>query len=209
MKVETFLARLFSVVFHPLFVPTLGMMLLFRMDTYIHFAVPGQAKRFIMVIIFINTALAPALAILLLKRTGLIRDLLLDDRSERLFPLLVSSLLFFLTYYLLRQVSLPSLIYYYMMGATLTVITSLLITFRWKISIHMMSMGGYTGFLIATALFLKLDISWLIALLFLVSGVVGASRLRLQAHTPLQVYAGYLCGIAVMLGLFFLLRSIN
>jgi membrane-associated phospholipid phosphatase len=207
MKAETILARFFSVAFHPLLIPTLGMLLLFRMDAYILFAVPGQAKRFIMIIVFINTALAPALAVLLMKRTGLVKDMLLDERNERLFPLLVTSLLFFLTYYLLRKVSLPSLIYYYMMGATLLVILCLLITFRWKISIHMMSLGGFTGFLIATSLFLRTDISWLIALVFLISGVVGAARLRLEAHTPMQVYAGYLAGIVVMIGLFLFLRA--
>jgi membrane-associated phospholipid phosphatase len=141
-----------------------------------------------------------------LKRTGLIRDVLLNERSERLFPLLLSSLLFFLTYYLLRQVTLPSLIYYYMMGGTLLVILCLLITFRWKISLHMMGLGGYTGFLIATSMFLKIDISLVIGLSFLVGGLVGAARLRLGSHTPLQIYTGYLAGAGVMLALFLFLR---
>lgn len=207
MKAETFLARLFSVAFHPLVIPTLGLLLLFQLDSYIQFAVPPQAKRFILVIVFINTAIAPALAVLLLKRTGLIRDVLLDDRSERLFPLLLSSLLFFLTYYLLRQVTLPSLIYYYMMGGTLLVIISLLITFRWKISLHMMGLGGYAGFLIATSLYLKIDISLLIGVCILVGGLVGAARLRLGSHTPMQIYAGYLAGAGVMLALFLFLRA--
>lgn len=207
MKAETFLARLFSVAFHPLVIPTLGLLLLFQLDSYIQFAVSPQAKRFILVIVFINTAIAPALAVLLLKRTGLIRDVLLKDRSERLFPLLLSSLLFFLTYYLLRQVTLPSLIYYYMMGGTLLVILCLLITFRWKISLHMMGLGGYAGFLIATSMFLKIDISLLIGLCILVGGLVGAARLRLGSHTPMQIYAGYLAGAGVMLALFFFLRA--
>jgi membrane-associated phospholipid phosphatase len=207
MKAETFLARLLSVAFHPLLVPTLGMLLLFQLDSYLQFAVPPQAKRFILIIVFINTALAPALAVLLLKRTGLIKSMLLDERGERLFPLLLSSLLFFLTYYLLRQVTLPSLIYYYLMGATLLVILCLLITFRWKISLHMMGLGGFTGFLIATSSFLKIDISLLIGLTFLVSGLVGASRLGLGSHTPLQVYVGYLSGAGVMLALFLFLRA--
>jgi hypothetical protein len=67
MKAETFLARLFSIAFHPLVVPTLGLLLLFRLDSYLQFAIPPQAKRFILLIVFINTALAPALAVLLLK----------------------------------------------------------------------------------------------------------------------------------------------
>ncbi|MFO7998134.1 MAG: hypothetical protein R6U86_04050 [Bacteroidales bacterium] len=206
MKAETTLAHFFSVVFHPLVMPSLGILLLFQLDTNISFAVPPQAKRFILLMVFINTALAPALAIVFLKRTGLIGDLLLNERNERLFPLLLSSLLFFLTYYLMRQISLPALIYYYMMGATLMVLLCLVITFLWKISIHMMSLGGFSGFLIATSLFLRIDISWLILLVFLIAGLVGAARIKLDAHRPAQVYAGFLTGMGVMLGLYLLLQ---
>jgi len=199
-------ARFLSVAFHPLVMPCLGLLLLFQMDTYISHAIPGPAKRFLLAVVFINTALAPALAIALLQRTGIISNVLLSERSERMFPLLMASLFYVLTYYLLRQVTLPPIIYYYIMGATLMVLLCLVITFRWKISIHMTSMGGFSGFLIATSLFLRTDISGLIILGFILAGLVGSARLRLNAHTPAQVYAGYLLGLAVMLGLFLYLR---
>jgi membrane-associated phospholipid phosphatase len=206
MKAEVIVARLFSSVFHPLIIPTLGMIVLFNLETYVAYSIPPQAKRFILGIVFINTAIAPVLSIFMLKRMRLIKDVLLDERSERFFPLLLSALYFFLTYFLLRRVSLPSIVYFYVLGATLLVLLSMVITFRWKISIHMTSMGGFTGFLIVTSLLLRTDISVLILAAILVSGLVGSSRIRLNAHSPAQVYAGYLMGVGVMLLLYMYLR---
>jgi membrane-associated phospholipid phosphatase len=36
----------------------------------------------------------------------------------------------------------------------------------------------------------------------LLSGFVGFARLKLKAHEPMQIYAGYLIGFAVMLTVF-------
>lgn len=203
MKFELFAARLFSVCFHPLIIPTLGMVLLFRMDSYLTYSIPGQVRQFILLIVFINTALAPALSMLLLKRTGVIKDLLLSERAERIYPVLLTSLFFFLTYYLLRQAVLPSIMYYYLMGATLSVVLTLLVTFWWKISIHMVSMGGLLGAVVATSIHLNLDLTGFILSGILLSGLIGYSRLRLRAHSPWQVYAGFFLGVGVMMALFF------
>lgn len=207
MKTETNLARIISVAFHPLVIPTLGMLLLFTINSYISYSIPPRAKLFILLIVFINTAIAPALSVLLLKRTGLIRDIQIDEPADRIFPLLITALFFFLTYYLLRQISLPSLLYYFLIGATLLIIITLLITLRWKISIHMVSMGGLTGFLLVSLLLLKADFFWLVILSLLISGAVGSARLALRAHVPLQVYAGFFLGLGVMMLLFFLMTA--
>ncbi len=207
MKIELALARFFSVVFHPLFMPSLGLLLLFYLEAYISMSIPLQARRLLLLIVFVNTAIAPALAILLLKKTGLVDNVQLDKRSERMLPLLITALFFFLTFFLLKKVALPSLIYFYVLGATLLVLLCLIVTFRYKISIHSTSLGGFTGFLLTASWFLGVDWSGLIMAAFLLSGIVGASRIRLNAHTPMQVYSGYLMGLGVMLLLFIYLRG--
>jgi hypothetical protein len=124
-----------------------------------------------------------------------------------MFPLLLSAVYFFITYYLLRKVALPSIIYFYIIGATILVLLTLIITFRWKISIHMTSIGGFTGFLISLALLLHIDINWLLILTFVASGLLGTSRVKLNAHDLPQVFAGYAMGVGVMLLLFLYLRA--
>jgi hypothetical protein len=207
MKIENRIASLLSAVLHPLILPTLGMIILFNLNTYLSYSIPGQAKKFILLIVFINSAIAPVLSILLLKKTGFIKDVMLDERSERMLPLLLSAIYFFITYYLLRKVALPSLLYFYIIGATVLVLLTLIITYRWKISIHMVSMGGFTGFLISLALLLHIDIDWLLILTFLASGLLGTARVKLNAHDLPQVFAGYVMGVGVMLILFLYLRA--
>jgi hypothetical protein len=207
MKIENRIASLLSAVLHPLILPTLGMIILFNLNTYLSYSIPGQAKKFILLIVFINSAIAPVLSILLLKKTGFIKDVMLDERSERMLPLLLSAIYFFITYYLLRKVALPSLLYFYIIGATVLVLLTLIITFRWKISIHMVSMGGFTGFLISLALLLHIDIDLLLILTFLASGLLGTARIKLNAHDLPQVFAGYAMGVGVMLILFLYLRA--
>jgi hypothetical protein len=207
MKIETRIASLLSALLHPLILPTLGIIILFNLDTYLSYSIPSQAKKFIVLIIFVNSAVAPLLSILLLKKTGIIKDVLLDNRSERMFPLLLSAVYFFITYYLLRKVALPSIIYFYIIGATILVLLTLIITFRWKISIHMTSIGGFTGFLISLALLLHIDINWLLILSFVASGLLGTARVKLNAHDLPQVFAGYAMGVGVMLLLFLYLRA--
>ncbi len=207
MKIENRIASLLSALLHPLILPTLGLIILFNLNTYLSYSMPGQAKKFILLIVFINSAIAPVLSILLLKKMGFIKDITLDDRSERMLPLLLSAIYFFLTYFLLRKVALPSLIYFYIIGATILILLSLIITYRWKISIHMVSMGGFTGFLISIALLLQIDIYWLLMLTFLLSGMLGTARVIVKAHDLPQVFAGYAMGVGVMLVLFLYLRA--
>ncbi|MFP4064168.1 MAG: hypothetical protein ACLFS0_01525 [Bacteroidales bacterium] len=202
MRTLDAIARGISALFNPLIIPTLAIFILFQLNTYVSFSVTVEARRFIMAMVFVNTGLAPIVAILVLKRLGYITDLFLYDSRERIFPLLFSAVMFFMTYYLLRQLTLPSPIYFYLMGASLLALLTLLISFLWKISIHMVSLGGLTGMLIVTSILLNVDVSRLIIAAFLVSGVTGAARIHLRAHSPSQVYAGYLLGLLVLLLLF-------
>jgi membrane-associated phospholipid phosphatase len=206
MKIEYTLARIVSGLFHPLLIASFGMIILLNMNTYVGATIPVQVRHFILIIIFVNTAIIPTIAIFMLKRLGLIEDVYITRRSERLLPLLITALLYIFTYYLLKKLALPSLIYYYVMGACLIVLLGLIITLRWKISLHMTSMGGLTGFLIATSLLLRANLLYVIVLSFFLSGLIGSARLRLQAHTPAQVYAGFLLGMVAMLVLYIYLR---
>ena len=199
-------ARIFSALFHPIVIPTLGIFILFQLNTYIKFAISPGARQLILLLVFINTAIAPVLSLLIMKRTGYVKSLRLEERSERILPLLMATALFFITYYMLRQITLPSIVYFYIISATLLLLMTLMVSFFFKISIHMISLGAFTAFLIVTSLLLRADVIWLIFAAFVVSGITGTSRLILKAHTPLEVYAGYLLGFFGMMGLFVYFR---
>lgn len=196
-------ARLLSLILHPMIIPTLAVILLYSIPSYLTFSVPSQIKRLVILLVFVNTCVAPLLIMLLLKRFGLITDLVLSDRQERMYPTLVSVLFYFFTFYLLKQTNVSVVLSIFMMGATVLVVTGFVVTMFWKISFHMMAMGGLTGFLLAIALLLSADVVWLLIPAIILSGLTGSARLALQAHTPTQVYIGWITGILVMMGVYF------
>lgn len=207
MRIKERVALAFTTLFHPLIIPTLGMFILFQLNTYVTFSTTPAARQFILLIIFINTAVVPVLSFFIMKRTGYIKDLNLANKNERILPLMVTAALFFITFYMLRQVSLPSLIYFYIISASLLILVTLMITFFWKISIHMVSLGGLTGFLIISSLILRTDLNWLITIAILVSGFTASSRMILKLHKPAQVYAGYMAGVAIMMLMYFYFKA--
>lgn len=206
MRFQERSAWVFSTLFHPVVIPTLGIFILFQLNTYIRFAVAPGARRLILMLVFINTAIVPVLSLIVMKRTGYIKSMLLEERNERILPLLLSTTLFFITYYMLRQITLPSIIYFYIISATLLLLMTLMVSFFLKISIHMVSLGAFSAFLVITSILLKTDVSLLIIAAFMASGLTASSRLILQAHKPLEVYAGYLLGFLGMMGLFLYFR---
>ena len=124
-----------------------------------------------------------------------------------MLPLLLSAVYYILTYFMLRNAALPSIVYFYIIGAALLVLLTLLITYRWKISIHMVSIGGFTGFIISMAILFSLGLDLLLIAAFFASGLLGTSRVKLNAHALPQVFAGFALGACVMIVLFLYLRG--
>jgi len=89
-----------------------------------------------------------------------------------------------------------------MLGATLLVLISLLINYFYKISLHMMALGGLLATLIGFSFLIHQDIRIYIFLIIFITGITGTVRLKLGAHTPSQIYSGFVLGTSVMLGLF-------
>ncbi|MFM9027863.1 MAG: hypothetical protein ACKOQ6_07685, partial [Bacteroidota bacterium] len=71
---------------------------------------------------------------------------------------------------------------------------SLLINYFWKISIHMVGIGGALGLMFAVNSIIIIDLSMAIVLTTLVTGLLGTARLSLGAHDSWQVYAGFFTG---------------
>lgn len=202
---EKKIANFVSYLFHPLLMPTYSLILLFQIKSYLYFAMPFKAKMAIIAIIFVNTAFIPALVFIFMKLRNIISSLKMEDRKERILPFFVTAVFYFGSFIILRKFHLPSIIYYLIFGSACLIIIALTINFWWKISIHMMGIGGLTGGLICASLYLSFNPLFFVPLAILIAGLIGFSRLKLLAHTPLQVYGGYLTGAFFMGGLFWLI----
>ncbi|MCB0761108.1 MAG: hypothetical protein KDC12_06245 [Flavobacteriales bacterium] len=157
-----------------------------------------QVGRFLYTVLIINV-LAPTLSVWLMHRRGLITSTTLDERKERLGPFLVVIAYYFISYWFLRpqEFALSPQLVAMFAGVWISLLISMLITLKWKISIHMLAQGGFIGTLMALNQVHFLNAGNIVVLLVLVSGWVGFARLVLKAHTHAQVYAGFLLGWAV------------
>lgn len=193
---QTALAKVISVLLHPLIMPPAGMLLLFNAGTYLEFLSYPQ-KRAIFLILFIGTTVLPLslMPVMLLNR--FINDLKLEDRRERIIPLLIIVVFYLITWYMLSRLNVPGLIRVYVITACLTIIMCALVNLKWKISLHMTALGAILGMLLAIAFRFGINLQLYLALVIIAGGLTGWARLTLGAHTPLQVYAGYLGGLAI------------
>ena len=193
---ENKIARIISIAFHPLIMPTLGIYLIFSADTYLSSDVHEKAQQIIFIWIFLNTFLVPALIAWYLKRKNFISNLRMDVREERTLPFLVTSIFYFLSYYLVYRIELPQTINSLMLGASLAVFLAFLINLKWKISIHMIGISGLAGALFGLSVHLNADVFFILIGVIFIAGLVGYARLVLNAHTQGEVYSGFLLGFA-------------
>lgn len=199
---ETKIAKIISVLFQPLLIPTYTLLVLFSLNSYISMMVPAQAKHLLMWIVFLSTFVFPIIFIFILYKRGLIKTLNMDDKEERVFPLMVTGVFYFLMYYIVWQSKLDHIYNLLFLGSALLIFIALIISFYWKISMHMIGVGGMMGALIGINLTAYVDLAFYVILAALVCGMTGFARLKLNAHTPAQVYAGFFAGFSLMLLLF-------
>ncbi len=203
----TTLARLLSIVFHPLLMPTLLFgILLFRAPGAIGvdaFATPLRLS--LLSLIAVGTFGIPVLVIYFLYRSGYLHDLTLNDRTDRHLPYLFTGLIYNgLTYVFARRLQLVSEVapeLAIILGSiTLSILLVGLISLSWKISAHGVGMGGTLGALVGIMnKFGETDLFWIVLVFVLLAGLLASARLHLNAHTPAQVGAGLALGLCISL----------
>jgi hypothetical protein len=196
---ETRFATVISYLFHPLLMPTIGTILILNIGGYVTYAIAPTVKYIVYGMVFLNTFIFPFLASHYLLKKGYIRSYGMSTIQERRLPLLLTAVFYFFTYYILRNAVLPPVLFLMILGATLSVLLTLIITLAWKISTHMVGIGGLLGAVIGMSMKFSLNLQFLIISLLLLSGLVGYARLKLRAHSHNQVYWGFALGLFSML----------
>ncbi|MGM0407172.1 MAG: PAP2 family protein [Bacteroidota bacterium] len=191
-----FFAKLFSFLFHPLLMPAIGVIILFNSGSILEF-LPFEAKKIIFIIVLISTTILPLTFLPFFIFQKIIKSIYMESNKERLVPFFITSILYFFSYYLLIRLGAPKTINVFMLASATSVFLLFLLSIKWKISAHMLGIGGLTGALIAVSFRLNINIEFFIIAAILVSGVLGYSRLKLEKHNQFDVYAGWFTGLMV------------
>lgn len=200
MDTLTKISHVVSAFFHPLLIPAYGMAMALQCSE-LHL-LPFRTKLVATVIVFVLTGLLPMMIISGMSRLNLIKDISLNDRSDRGLPYAASLTLYVATIFYLYLVNAPWWIVAFMCGGSLALLIVLIINRWWKISAHATALGGMIALALSIICRFSGDESriWILVAVLMVSGMVGTARLILRRHTPAQVYAGYANGlICVML----------
>jgi hypothetical protein len=192
------IAKFISVLFHPLIMPTYGVLLLFNfVDAYFVYTINETARTFILSIVFLNTFLLPVGLILYLLRTKRITDIQVSNREERWLPIILTTLFYVTTYYLLDEFGMNRIVMLMLGAAILSIIAAFFINLVWKISMHMVGLGGLAGVFYGMAQMLNVPVVLLLLALILTGGIVGYARLVLRQHTLNQLLVGAVLGFVV------------
>jgi hypothetical protein len=195
---EDKLAKIISVLCHPLLFPSYFLVFIFNLNNYISYIIPTDAKFMIFSLAFVMTFIFPIIFILILKQKGIIQSLLMESREERVYPFVVTGIFNFSAFYMIRQIQIPEIYYLFFLGSAALILVCLTINFYTKISVHLAGAGGLTGALMGISIKLNIDLVIPIVSVFILSGLIGFARLKLKAHQPFQIYLGFICGIIVM-----------
>ena len=144
-------AKILSGVFNPLLMPTYALLILFATNTYFSL-LPFAAKKAIFLTTFISTCLLPLAFIPLFIYQNLIKNIEMQERQERLIPFSVITILYFLSYFLMKQMGVPPTILKIILAGGFLTVFIVLITIRWKVSVHMAGIGALAATIFSFAI---------------------------------------------------------
>lgn len=188
------ISRFLSVVLHPIFMPLYTVALLFGMDPRMAYFLPGELQLITLGLIALMTIAFPLTSTLLLLRSGLVSSLEMPTARERIVPFTTTLVYYGSTWYLLGRLPLHPAIGRLFLGVSVALLITLLITLRWKISAHLVGIGGMLGAFVALGHPFAPSLFPLTALVVVVAGALGTARSIAGQHTRAQVYAGGLVG---------------
>ncbi len=191
-------------IFHPLFMPIFGALIVMYSVSYFHFSIDPRIKTFLLILMSV-IIVGPAISLGVMISKKMISDVQINDRKERFAPFFLMIFWYAMAYYLLRsklgEGYLPDEIYSMFLGVIISLIVVMIISFRFKISIHTLGVSGILGTVTALArgysFYKPFDELFWIYLLILILGFVGASRVYTKNHTISEVFFGGLVGFTV------------
>jgi hypothetical protein len=188
------LARIVSVVFHPIFMPLYGLIILLSAPTFLGY-LPAEIKKIMVLVVLVNNVCLPIALIWLFRYRNLISSYNIEDRKERTIPLLTASILYCTTSFIVFNYQIPFFLKSFIFATSVVSIIVSMINFWWKISIHAVGAGALTATVFVLSLKMYTPLTWYLAAVILTGGMVLSSRLKLNSHNPSQVWIGFLTGL--------------
>lgn len=188
-------SRALSWALHPLVLPLYLVALLFTQTAFALF--PTAIKWYLAKMVILYGTILPMVVIGLLYLVGRLKSFKLQRCNERMLPLFVGMLCYFLCAYAVHTVPQADFLRKFMLAAACCELLCLVVTSEWKISLHLTAMGAAVAMLLVlNTLGLTQLFPWLI-LTVLATGLLASARLYLGYHNSWQILAGFMGGFVI------------
>ncbi len=176
----------------------------FFLNTDCLYAMPVQSKSAVLWMFLIFCLITPGLSFIIMKQTGYLKSIEMNEQRERDLPILTMLtyclLLYFVFYTKIGNSTAPKFIFSLPLSGVFVTLIFYFLN-RWKkLSIHAAGAGILVGFVLAYILFQTEYQMWVLALSILLSGLVISARLYLKKHDFQEVILGWLVGCFVTFG---------
>jgi hypothetical protein len=190
-------ASLISYLFHPLLMPTLGLLILLNSGTYLSLLDPA-VKRAIMFVMSLGTLVFPLMMLPILHYRSLAYREGPATREERLIPQLIILILYVITFVYFKRLPLSRVIHAFVLSASITSALVIVANIRFRVSLHLAALGGVSGLILALIILYETPLEGLLILSLLASGLTGSARLAMGGRWG-EVLSGFLLGLGVVL----------
>ena len=188
---------MFSYLFHPLIMTSLGMLILFHSGTALS-VLQSEVMHISIILTVLFTFVFPASMVIILYITKMIVSADLQERKERMIPMALSIVIYLFSYFVVRsipQLSTGHIVFLLCPPAALFI--ALILNWFMKPSIHMLGIGMLLGLVLVLILIYGASLQLIFIATVLVAGVLGTSRLVLKIHGPNGILAGFSIGFLV------------
>ncbi len=186
-------AKIISILFHPLLMPLLGIITIFKSGTYISY-IDNRWVNITLLIVFILTVVLPLSITPFYYYTRIVRSIRMESHKERIIPYFITFALFYVAHLIIKKLPLNYFYSVYLFAASISVLMVIIISYFWKISTHMVGIGGLIGLILSLSLRMTANLMGILIITLIVAGILGTSRLKLNSHSPSQVYSGFILG---------------
>lgn len=195
------MAKVISVLLHPLLMPTYLFTLLAFLFPASLYPITPSSRIWFLGILFMITFLLPVINIGFFRAFGVVKSMSMADREERIKPFIFITVLYLFFTWLLFQRNgfrFGDNLFNLLIIIDGLVLFSLLITFFYKASIHSVGIWGVIGILLPLNKVIDDSAIFVVTLVALVlAGLVMSARLQLNAHTPREVLVGAVSGFSI------------
>jgi hypothetical protein len=173
--------------------PVYGMAIIFSAPTLFGY-LPYNVKKLLLLIMLVNNVLLPLSLLPFFIQRKIITSWAISEKRERNIPLIITTILYFATSFIIFRFPIPVFLKSFVFATAFLSLIVTVINFWWKISLHSVGSGALIGLVLLLSVKMLTPLDWYLISAIIAGGLVLSSRLKLDLHSPLQVWVGLFAG---------------